>query len=102
MMVVLHTEAVPEHVRGYCSRFLVETSPGLFVGTCSPVVAENLWSRVREGVGAGTATFIRSAHGSELGYVIDTHGSRAPEIADFDGLELVVRRQAAQNAGQSD
>ncbi len=41
-LVVLQVEAVPKHLRGYLERFLQEVRTGLYVGTLTARVADNL------------------------------------------------------------
>jgi CRISPR-associated protein Cas2 len=43
-MIVIATTAVPDHVRGALSRWLIEPAPGLYVGTVSARVRDELWS----------------------------------------------------------
>ncbi len=41
-MVVLATTAVPDHLRGALSRWMIEVTPGMFVGTLSAKVRDQL------------------------------------------------------------
>jgi CRISPR-associated protein Cas2 len=87
-MIVISTTAVPDHVRGALSRWLIEPTPGLYVGTVSARVRDELWSAVAASVDEGAAVCIHPAD-NEQGFHIKTAGQRRRMIADFDGLQLV-------------
>lgn len=57
-MVVIKTTDVPDHVRGALTRWLIEPAPGLYVGTVSTRVREELWKTVAASVGPGMAVCI--------------------------------------------
>lgn len=97
MFVVMVSSLVPDHLRGYLSRFVVEVEAGTFVGKVSPSVADHLWERGVAAIGSGRLTQIRSAPQCEQGFEIRTYGQGAPTVYDFDGIQLIARRQAAQN-----
>ncbi|MDO4665077.1 MAG: type I-E CRISPR-associated endoribonuclease Cas2e [Actinomycetaceae bacterium] len=104
MFVVLRTEAIPDHLRGYISRFLVEVTPGFFVGNSSPRLTEKLWSKVTDAVRVGTATLVYSSKDSEFGYETLTAGARSVDIVNLDGLNLICRRTMSNGSfgGSSD
>ncbi|MHB9848966.1 type I-E CRISPR-associated endoribonuclease Cas2e [Streptomyces krungchingensis] len=87
-MLVIATTAVPDHLRGALSRWTSEVVPGIFVGTVSARVRDQLWQAVTETVGNGAAVLIHSAP-TEQGYAIRTAGTRRRVPADFDGLTLI-------------
>ncbi|WP_228818684.1 type I-E CRISPR-associated endoribonuclease Cas2e [Nocardia transvalensis] len=87
-MLVISTTAVPEHVRGALSRWLIEPTAGLYVGAVSAKVRNELWDAVAASVGDGEAVCIHPA-ANEQGFQIKTAGERRRRIADFDGLQLV-------------
>lgn len=87
-MVVLATTAVPDHLRGALSRWTVEVVPGIFVGTVSARVRDELWSSVAEVVGDGAAILVHPAN-TEQGFALRTAGERRRVPADFDGLTLM-------------
>jgi len=93
MFVVVIAPALPDHVRGYLSRFFVEPNPNVFVGVCSRNVAENLWERITDLGTVDNFTMIQSASGREheQGYHLRVYGEQAPCIVDLDGLELIAR-----------
>jgi|SRR5690606_18403136 CRISPR-associated protein Cas2 len=87
-MIVISTTAVPEHVEGALSRWLIEPCPGLFVGTVSARVRDELWAAVSASVGDGMAVLIHPAD-NEQGFAIRTSGQRRRHVVDFDGLQLI-------------
>ena len=89
--LVVHLEAVPSHVHGYVSRFLVEVTTGLYVGPASSRVEERLWGKVCEAAGSGRAVLVAPAAG-EPGYVLRLHNVTQIELRDFDGLLLPAVR----------
>lgn len=97
MFIVMISTKVPEHLRGYMSRFAVEIEAGVFVGKVSRAVADRLWERGVEATKEGRLTQIRSTSAVEQGFEIRTFGDDAPEVCEFDGLQLVARRQLARS-----
>jgi CRISPR-associated protein Cas2 len=87
-MVVIATTAVPDHLRGALSRWTSEVVPGIFVGSVSARVRDELWQTVTEVVGNGAALLIHPAP-TEQGYAIRTAGTRRRIPVDFDGLTLI-------------
>ncbi|MGW4412316.1 type I-E CRISPR-associated endoribonuclease Cas2e [Nonomuraea sp. NPDC004702] len=87
-MIVISTTAVPDHVRGALSRWLIEPAPGLYVGTVSARVRDELWSTVADCIADGAAVCLHPAD-NEQGFVIRTAGERRRHVADFDGLQLI-------------
>ncbi|QVQ51558.1 type I-E CRISPR-associated endoribonuclease Cas2 [Spiractinospora alimapuensis] len=87
-MVVITTTAVPDSLRGALSRWMVEPAPGVFVGTMSTRVREELWARVEESIEDGAATCMHPAD-NEQGFDLLTAGQRRREVADWDGIQLI-------------
>ncbi|MFD3680383.1 type I-E CRISPR-associated endoribonuclease Cas2e [Streptomyces sp. NPDC058613] len=87
-MAVIATTAVPDHLRGALSRWTTEVVPGIFVGTLSARVRDELWTSVAETVGDGQAVLIHPAQ-NEQGYALRTAGTRRRLPVDFDGLTLI-------------
>ncbi|MFD8962506.1 type I-E CRISPR-associated endoribonuclease Cas2e [Streptomyces anulatus] len=95
-MLVIATTAVPDHLRGALSRWTSEVVPGIFVGSVSARVRDQLWQSVTDTVGDGAAVLVHPAP-TEQGYAIRTAGTRRRVPADFDGLTL-IRMTAAPTA----
>ncbi|MDC4232359.1 type I-E CRISPR-associated endoribonuclease Cas2e [Actinomyces sp. B33] len=88
-MIVLVLSAVPDGLRGHVTRWLLEISPGVFVGNLSARVREQLWGIVEEGIGAGRAIMVfRAANEQGLSFLI---AGDPWEPRDFEGLRLMVR-----------
>ncbi|MEU3657688.1 type I-E CRISPR-associated endoribonuclease Cas2e [Streptomyces sp. NPDC032161] len=87
-MVVIATTAVPDHLRGALSRWTSEVVRGIFVGSVSARVRDELWRAVSESVGNGAAILVHPAP-TEQGYAIRTAGTRRRIPVDFDGLTLM-------------
>ncbi|MCI0386216.1 type I-E CRISPR-associated endoribonuclease Cas2e [Streptomyces sp. CNQ085] len=94
-LLVIATTAVPDHLRGALSRWTSEVVPGIFVGTVSARVRDQLWDAVTETVGDGAALLVHPAD-TEQGYAIRTAGTRRRVPMDFDGLTLIRMRGAPQ------
>jgi CRISPR-associated protein Cas2 len=90
-MVVLATTAVPDRLRGALSRWFLEVAPGMFVGTVSARVRDELWSLAEELIGDGAAV-LTYPDATEQGFSLRTAGTRRREPVDFDGLTLVRMR----------
>ncbi|MFJ2769183.1 type I-E CRISPR-associated endoribonuclease Cas2e [Streptomyces sp. NPDC087300] len=93
-MLVIATTAVPDHLRGALSRWTTEVVPGIFVGTVSARVRDQLWEAVTDTVADGAAVLVHPA-ATEQGYAIRTAGTRRRVPTDYDGLTL-MRMTAAQ------
>jgi len=55
-MIVIIVSSIPQQLRGYLTRFLMEPSTGVFVGHVSARVRDSLWSKVADNIGVGKAT----------------------------------------------
>lgn len=89
MFVTLRIVAVPEHLRGYLSRFLVECGTGLYVGNISPRVADALWDRAIEAANEGEVVMVSSAPSLEQGFNVKLHQASSRETTDLDGFTLI-------------
>ncbi len=99
MFVVVEARAVPEHIKGYTSRFLVEVTSSLYVGTMSRKVAEELWAVLADHGSEGGVAMVLSNGSTEQGYEVRLAGEQLAEIKDFEGLELPVwNRKVAAHA----
>ncbi|GAA1870918.1 type I-E CRISPR-associated endoribonuclease Cas2e [Myceligenerans crystallogenes] len=88
-MIVVVLTACPDRLRGQLTRWLLEISPGVFVGHGSKRVREMLWERIVEHVGRGKALMVNSVRGEQrLAFRVHQHEW---EPADHDGLMLMRR-----------
>ncbi|MFJ2783989.1 MULTISPECIES: type I-E CRISPR-associated endoribonuclease Cas2e [unclassified Streptomyces] len=90
-MTVLNTTAVPDHVRGALTRWMMEPAPGLYIGTLSARVRDELWTTVSASIGTGAAV-LAYPDANEQGYTLLTAGERRRIPVDFDGLTLIALR----------
>ncbi|WP_424185285.1 type I-E CRISPR-associated endoribonuclease Cas2e [Actinokineospora sp. G85] len=88
-MTVVVVTARPVGLRGHLTRWLLEISPGVFVGRVSARVRSLMWERVVEMVKSGRAIMVHHAD-NEQGLAFSVHGSEwVPE--DFEGITLMRR-----------
>lgn len=87
-LIAISTTAIPDHVRGALTRWLIEPTPGLYVGTVSARVRDELWNAVAMTVADGAAVLIHPDN-NEQGFTLRTTGTRRREIVDLDGLQLI-------------
>lgn len=88
-MVVLVLTACPPGLRGYLTRWMLEISAGVFVGTVSKRVRELMWTRTVEMVRTGRAIMVFSARNEQgLGFLVHGHHW---EPVDVDGIMLMLR-----------
>jgi CRISPR-associated protein Cas2 len=67
---------------------MIEPRAGVFVGKMSAVVRDKLWDLVCKRVREGGAALLYSSP-TEQGFAVRTHGERARELVDYEGLVLV-------------
>ncbi|GAA3494113.1 hypothetical protein GCM10019016_012120 [Streptomyces prasinosporus] len=94
-MTVLATTAVPDHLRGALTRWLLEVTPELYVGTVSARVRDELWASATACVGNGTAVLAYPSD-NEQGFELRTAGQQRRSPLDFDGLTLIAFREESQ------
>ncbi len=97
-MIVLVPSAVPEGLRGHVTWWLMEISPGVFVGTLSARVRDHLWDIVTENMKTGRAVMVYRAR-NEQGLEFLTWGDPWKPV-DFDGLTLMMRPYYSEGRGQ--
>jgi CRISPR-associated protein Cas2 len=90
-MVVIATTAIPDHLRGALSRWLIEPAPGLYVGSLSARVRDELWAATAATIGDGAAILIHP-EANEQGYTLKTAGERRRRPIDADGLTLIAMK----------
>ncbi|WP_436701144.1 type I-E CRISPR-associated endoribonuclease Cas2e [Nocardioides sp. BYT-33-1] len=90
-MVVLVLTACPAGLRGHLTRWLLEVSPGVFVGRISARVRDLMWDRVLELCKDGRAIMIFSSD-TEQGMSFRVH-RHDWQVVDVDGLSLMLRPQ---------
>lgn len=94
-MVVLVVTACPAGLRGHLTRWLLEISPGVFVGAVSSRVRDLLWDRVVEFARDGRAIMIHPASNEQrLQFKVHRYDWQP---VDFDGIRLVRRPHTGES-----
>ncbi|MEV4996057.1 type I-E CRISPR-associated endoribonuclease Cas2e [Streptomyces niveus] len=88
-MTVIVLTNCPPGLRGFLTRWLLEISPGVFLGAPSARVREILWKEVREYAGQGRALLAHQTN-NEQGYTFQTH-DHTWHPTDHEGLTLIHR-----------
>lgn len=88
-MMVLVVTSCPAGLRGDLSKWLIELTPGTFVGSPSARVRDLLWKRTVDLCKDGRALLVYSA-ANEQGMEFKTHRHHW-EPTDFDGISLMMR-----------
>ncbi len=91
-MVVLVLSACPPGLRGYLTRWLLEISAGVFVGSVSARVRELMWERTKDMTRTGRAIMVFSARNEQkLKFLVHGHHW---EPVDVEGITLMLRPSA--------
>lgn len=93
MLCVLKTEAIPNYLDGYISRYLTEIRSGLYLGTLSARTIDHLWDTILLNVEAGDAVLITPTR-TELGFVLRDTPHRRWGTQDYDGIILPYTRSS--------
>lgn len=91
MFAVLSVASIPNHLRGYISRFLQQVDTSVYVGVVTPRVADGLWSSIVDTSLEGGAVMVTPSSDSETGFEVRSHQTRGFELRDFDGVILPVK-----------
>jgi CRISPR-associated protein Cas2 len=87
-MLVIVTEAVPDRLRGYLSRWLLEVRAGVFIGDYSVRVRDMLTKTMQDNIEDGNAVIAWSTN-NESGFDFETIGTNRRIPVVFDNLKLV-------------
>ncbi|MET9959480.1 type I-E CRISPR-associated endoribonuclease Cas2e [Streptomyces sp. NPDC006326] len=104
MTVIVLTQC-PVGLRGFLTRWLMEISPGVFVGGPSARVRATLWEEVKQYAGIGRALLAYNAD-NEQGFAFETHDHKWHPV-DREGITLIhrpndrVTRQPSPSSGWS-
>lgn len=99
-MTVIVLTNCPAGLRGFLTRWLLEISPGVFLGAPSTRVRDLLWAEVRTYASQGRALLAYQID-NEQGYTFETH-DHAWHPKDHEGLTLIHRptRRPANRTGR--
>lgn len=86
-MIVVTLSSCPRSLKGDITKWLIEISPGVYVGNLSARVREKLWVRIEETVKDGLATMVYSARNEQKLQFL-THGTPWKPV-DLDGVVLM-------------
>ncbi len=98
-MIVIVLERTPPAVRGLLTRWMLELKAGVFVGTVSARVRDELWRAVTSSRRAGSCMLVHRAQ-TEQGFEIRVEGDPSRAVVDYDGLQLL--RRPPPNASDDD
>ncbi len=87
-MLVIVTEAIPDRLRGYLSRWLLEVRAGVFLADYSVKVREMLVKTVKENIETGNVVVAWSTN-NESGFDFETLGTNRRIPTEIDGFKLV-------------
>jgi len=79
----------PTGLRGFLTRWLMEISPGVFIGGPSARIREVLWREVRQYSGTGRALLAYTTD-NEQGFTFETWDHKWHPI-DYEGITLIRR-----------
>jgi CRISPR-associated protein Cas2 len=96
-MTVIVLERVPVGLRGVLTRWLLEVSAGVFVGSVSALVRDLLWEKVTENSKGGRCVLLHRTN-NEQGFAIHMHGHEERQVVNMDGLQLIALKNAAWEA----
>ncbi|PWI43199.1 type I-E CRISPR-associated endoribonuclease Cas2e [Streptomyces sp. ICBB 8177] len=88
-MTVIVLTNCPPGLRGFLTRWLLEISPGVFIGNPSARIRDTLWNEVCQLSGQGRALLAHTAD-NEQGFTFRTHEHSWHPI-DHEGLTLIRR-----------
>ena len=88
-MMVLVLTASPPGLRGDLTKWLLEISPGVFVGNVNAKIREGLWKRVTSLCRDGRALLVYSSNNEQsLQFLVHDHGW---EPVDLEGVTVMRR-----------
>lgn len=88
-MIVIVLSLCSATLRGHLTRWVLEISPGVFVGNVNTRVRELLWNQIIENIGSGRALLVFKTS-TEQGFDFKVHGHEW-KPTDFDGIALMMR-----------
>ena len=98
-MIVLSVSACPSGLTGAITKWLMEVSPGVYVGHLSARVRDELWGMITENIKHGRAVMVYSTN-TEQGLEYRTCGETW-NVVDFDGVLLTQRPHKNESIAKS-
>lgn len=88
-MTVIVVTACPVGLRGHLTRWLMEISPGVFIGEITARVRALVWARVTDMAKTGRAIMVYTADNEQgLDFAVHNHDWTP---VDHEGLHLMLR-----------
>lgn len=94
-MVMIVLTACPAGLRGHLTRWLIEVSPGVFVGRVNARLRDELWKLILELVKDGRAIMTYSTRETEQGFDFRVH-RHDWSVEDFEGLRVMRRTTSSK------
>ncbi len=88
-MIVIVLTLCPVSLRGLLTRWLLEISAGVFIGSPSARIRDELWEEVKQHAAGGRALLAYTTD-NEQGFTFRTH-DHAWQPVDHEGLILIRR-----------
>lgn len=88
-MIIIVLEKVPARLRGELTRWMLEVSTGIFVGTLSAAVRDLLWEKCCAKRDTGHCVMAHRAP-NEQGFTLRMDGDGSRRLVDFEGLQLIA------------
>ncbi|SRR6266567_2581847 len=95
-MVLILLERAPASLKGELSRWLMELRSGVYLGTVSALVRDELWEICQRKIRAGGCMLVHPTN-NEQGFTIRTSGELSRDLVNLDGLLLTCRRSRARD-----
>jgi CRISPR-associated protein Cas2 len=90
-MIVLVVSKAKPSLRGRLTRWMLQLKSGVYVGTLSARVRDQLWKSTCDSLRGGWAVLLFAAK-REQGFDIRVHGEVPVEFEDFEGLWIAKTR----------
>ena len=87
-MITLVLSSSPAKLRGHLTRWLMEITPGVYVGRVSARVRDELWQLVKGNLNSGRAILTYPTNKNEQGFIVEVHRSQW-EPVDIEGITLM-------------
>ena len=89
MVTIVVLTNCPVGLRGFLTRWLMEISPGVFIGNPSARVREAVWTEVQAYANTGRALLAYTTD-NQQGFTFETHDHKWHPV-DHEGLTLIRR-----------
>ena len=100
-MLVMILRKQRKSLRGGLSRWLMEVSPGIYLGNPSSRVRDELWKQITARPPLGYVAQIWSTPNAQ-GFAYRQYGTAPYQLAEFEGMALVTRATKAKKKRRSE